>query len=186
MRFTKMLANMISAGCFLVTLTFVLPAGQTTEKSLADSSKTAVHSMSLKPQTTCPVMGEAIDKKQYVDYNGRRIYVCCAGCIDKVKSDPGMFIKKLEETGQSAELIGEKMKMENKDLKTGPKMKKTDVKKMKNPGDSSIAAPDKGYWTCTMHPEIHNKEPGSCPLCGMKLVFKGSETDTEKMKSTGN
>jgi membrane fusion protein, copper/silver efflux system len=26
------------------------------------------------------------------------------------------------------------------------------------------------YWTCPMHPEIHQKGPGSCPKCGMELV----------------
>lgn len=25
-------------------------------------------------------------------------------------------------------------------------------------------------YTCTMHPEIHRPAPGSCPICGMKLV----------------
>ena len=25
-------------------------------------------------------------------------------------------------------------------------------------------------WTCPMHPEIVRKEPGNCPICGMKLV----------------
>ena len=24
-------------------------------------------------------------------------------------------------------------------------------------------------WTCPMHPEIIRKEPGNCPICGMKL-----------------
>ncbi len=27
-----------------------------------------------------------------------------------------------------------------------------------------------GYYTCTMHPEIHMHEPGKCPICGMPLV----------------
>jgi hypothetical protein len=25
-------------------------------------------------------------------------------------------------------------------------------------------------WTCTMHPEVVQSEPGKCPKCGMKLV----------------
>jgi hypothetical protein len=28
------------------------------------------------------------------------------------------------------------------------------------------------YWTCPMHPEVKEKEPGKCPICGMKLVEK--------------
>ncbi len=26
------------------------------------------------------------------------------------------------------------------------------------------------YWTCTMHPSVRLKEPGTCPICGMDLV----------------
>ncbi len=26
------------------------------------------------------------------------------------------------------------------------------------------------YYTCSMHPQIHEKKPGKCPLCGMALV----------------
>jgi hypothetical protein len=26
------------------------------------------------------------------------------------------------------------------------------------------------YWTCTMHPQVREKQPGNCPICGMKLV----------------
>lgn len=26
------------------------------------------------------------------------------------------------------------------------------------------------YWTCSMHPQIHQDEPGNCPICGMTLV----------------
>lgn len=25
-------------------------------------------------------------------------------------------------------------------------------------------------WTCSMHPQIHQKEPGKCPICGMDLI----------------
>src|SRR2546430_6566862 len=26
------------------------------------------------------------------------------------------------------------------------------------------------YWTCTMHPSVHSKDPGKCPICSMDLV----------------
>ena len=59
----------------------------------------------LVPQTTCPVMGGKIDKTQYVDYQGMRIYICCPGCKDAVTKDPEKYIKKLESMGQSVEII---------------------------------------------------------------------------------
>jgi Cu(I)/Ag(I) efflux system membrane fusion protein len=33
-----------------------------------------------------------------------------------------------------------------------------------------IALADVDYWTCTMHPSVHSKSPGKCPICGMDLV----------------
>ena len=31
------------------------------------------------------------------------------------------------------------------------------------------ATPTDATWTCPMHPQIIRKEPGTCPICGMKL-----------------
>lgn len=52
-----------------------------------------------KAQTTCPIMGGAVDKSKFVDYDGKRIYVCCAGCIATVKKDPAKYVKQLEAAG---------------------------------------------------------------------------------------
>ncbi|MBS1520665.1 MAG: efflux RND transporter periplasmic adaptor subunit [Bacteroidetes bacterium] len=27
-----------------------------------------------------------------------------------------------------------------------------------------------GYYTCSMHPQVHEAHPGNCPICGMKLI----------------
>jgi membrane fusion protein, copper/silver efflux system len=35
---------------------------------------------------------------------------------------------------------------------------------------NKIALADADYWTCTMHPSVHSKTPGKCPICGMDLV----------------
>jgi len=58
-----------------------------------------------KPQTTCPVLGGEINKSLYVDYQGKRIYVCCSDCIEAVKKNPEKYIKKLEEQGVTLENI---------------------------------------------------------------------------------
>ena len=51
-------------------------------------------------QTTCPVMdGKKIEKDQYVDHDGKRIYVCCKGCIGKIQADPAPYVAKLEQAG---------------------------------------------------------------------------------------
>ncbi|MEE9369218.1 MAG: hypothetical protein V3V05_10230 [Pontiella sp.] len=52
-----------------------------------------------KKQTTYPVMGGKINKAQYADVQGKRIYVCCMGCIAKIKANPSKYIKQLEAEG---------------------------------------------------------------------------------------
>lgn len=61
------------------------PTGSTQEAGLA--------------QTTCPVMGGAINKDLFFDYEGKRIYVCCEGCLGKVEEDPEKYVKQLEDEG---------------------------------------------------------------------------------------
>jgi len=56
-----------------------------------------------EPQTVCPVMGGKINKKLHVDVDGKRLYVCCAGCIAPIKKDPSKYIKKLEAQGVAVE-----------------------------------------------------------------------------------
>ena len=55
--------------------------------------------VAVKVQTLCPVMGGTINKSKFVDYDGKRIYVCCDGCIDKVKKDPAKYVRQMEEKG---------------------------------------------------------------------------------------
>src|SRR4030042_3958256 len=47
-------------------------------------------------QSLCPVMGNPVNKQVYADYNGKRVYFCCAPCIDSFKKDPETYMKKLE------------------------------------------------------------------------------------------
>lgn len=67
----------------------------------------------------------------------------------------------------------------------------------------------KAYYTCSMHPQIHEDHPGNCPVCGMKLIkveltgsgntasdkltltatqieLAGIRTDTVREQNTGN
>ena len=52
-----------------------------------------------KKQTACPVMGGKINKAQYADVKGKRIYVCCFGCIATIKANPDPYIKQMEAEG---------------------------------------------------------------------------------------
>jgi Cu(I)/Ag(I) efflux system membrane fusion protein len=36
---------------------------------------------------------------------------------------------------------------------------------------------DQQIWTCSMHPQIRQNEPGDCPICGMELIPLKDESD---------
>jgi len=46
---------------------------------------------------------------------------------------------------------------------------------------------DVDYYTCTMHPSVHEKEPGKCPICSMDLVpvMKGAVTPAQVSSAPG-
>jgi YHS domain-containing protein len=162
----KKWANIIPATCVAGLLMASFSLGQSEKGAKVDTAKTAAHVKQLKPQTTCPVSGDPIDKKLYVDYKGKRIYVCCASCIAPLKKNPEKYIKKLESMGQGVESIAAASSQDGNSIKT----------------DTSKTS-EAGYWTCPMHPEIHQSGPGQCPICGMNLVYKKIEKDTTKMKA---
>src|SRR5215469_8290313 len=38
------------------------------------------------------------------------------------------------------------------------------------PAVTTVAESNVDYYTCTMHPSVHSKTPGKCPICSMDLV----------------
>ena len=69
-------------------------------------------------------------------------------------------------------------------------------------------AQSKAYYTCSMHPQVHEEKPGNCPICSMKLIkveltnynnktagnimltatqlqLAGIQTDTVRVENTG-
>lgn len=56
------------------------------------------------------------------------------------------------------------------------------------PAGKTAADADIDYYTCTMHPSVHSKDPGKCPICSMDLVpvmKKVSNETTAKGNSDG-
>jgi Cu(I)/Ag(I) efflux system membrane fusion protein len=47
---------------------------------------------------------------------------------------------------------------------------------------SEAVEPEIEYWTCTMHPEVRQSDPGNCPKCGMELVPKYVGSDEPGVK----
>lgn len=92
MNATKFIMRAVIASGALVTAAAFADEAPVTDATPAEQKQ-------ITPQATCPVMGGKINKELYVDAEGKRIYVCCNGCIAAVKQDPAKYIQKLEEQG---------------------------------------------------------------------------------------
>ena len=54
-------------------------------------------------QEVCPIEGKRINKKWYLDYNGKRIYFCSPSAHKKFMKDPDRYMEELEERGVELE-----------------------------------------------------------------------------------
>lgn len=51
-------------------------------------------------QTECPVMGGAINKAIFVEYQGKKVYFCCDPCKEKFEAAPEQYVAKLPQFNQ--------------------------------------------------------------------------------------
>ena len=70
----------------------------------------------LKLQTTCPVLGNKINKSVYTDYQGQRIYFCCPGCKGNFLKDPEKYFKKIQDDGVLLESVQKKCPVMSGDI----------------------------------------------------------------------
>lgn len=55
------------------------------------------------PQKLCPLTLDPINRQFHVDYEGKRVYVCCPHCVETVKANPKKYIRQLEAEGITLE-----------------------------------------------------------------------------------
>lgn len=56
-------------------------------------------------QTLCPIMGNPVNKEIFVDYHGKRIYFCCAGCDSTFMEDPEKYLDQMKADGIEPEAV---------------------------------------------------------------------------------
>jgi len=60
-------------------------------------------------QKTCPVSvsvgGTPVRRDSWVDYEGKRVYLCCDGCASAFNKDPERYVKKLEDMGEEVAVL---------------------------------------------------------------------------------
>ena len=74
-----------------------------------------------------------------------------------------------KDTSSSAKVEQEKKALADEMKKTSEEMEKTS-KELEKKADQT--KPQAFYYTCVMHPQVHENHPGKCPICGMTLVKK--------------
>ena len=107
-----------------------------------------------------PVCGMTVDPNAAAgsqEYDGQIYYFCSAHCLKKFREDPERFLK------NSAEANVEQPVVELR---------------------SVTAAPEASAYTCPMHPEVRQDQPGSCPKCGMALEPVTVSAPKEKIEYT--
>ena len=66
------------------------PADSTSETQSAAPATAAA-----AEQTICPVMGGPINKDIFVEYEGKKVYFCCAQCKGEFEKEPEKYLSKL-------------------------------------------------------------------------------------------
>lgn len=109
--YSRLIIGLISSA-FVLSLVFNTNVNAHTKGKGHKHTKECTHAIQksdtddgLKAQTTCPVMGNPINKNLHVDVDGYRFYVCCNACIDKIKADPKQAIADLKKAGQKPEKL---------------------------------------------------------------------------------
>lgn len=94
-------------------------------------------------QTTAidPVCGMTVDTSKALnfDHGGTKYYFCSGGCREKFTKNPDHYLNLVTEKKQTQHSHENGQTNEN------------------------------AIYTCPMHPEVKQKGPGSCPICGMAL-----------------
>jgi Cu+-exporting ATPase len=97
-----------------------------------------------------PVCGMTVDPsraKHTFEHEGKSVYFCSAGCLAKFRADPARYTQTAPAAAPHAER------------------------------PAAPTGSDEVEYTCPMHPQIVQKGPGSCPICGMALEPKEITAD---------
>lgn len=56
--------------------------------------------------TVCPITGDKVSPKAFVDYEGKRYHFCCQNCVKKFKKNPEKYLAKMATGGSGEEHAG--------------------------------------------------------------------------------
>lgn len=116
----------------------------------------------MKQKTTLdPVCKMEIKKESpfHATYKGNQYYFCSGKCLSKFVDNPENYLQQKKPSSSYCPEC---------DISLYP---------------NSLSGTQDTEWTCPMHPEIIQKQPGNCPICGMalepRIAVPGSEINPE-------
>jgi len=89
----------LAASLLLIGL-FVLQGCKKSEPAAPSGTEAEQVASATIEQTTCPIMGNAINKAIFTEYKGKKVYFCCPGCEEKFNEEPEKYIAKLPQFKQ--------------------------------------------------------------------------------------
>jgi Cu+-exporting ATPase len=110
-----------------------------------------------------PVCGMTVDParaKHTFERDGKTIFFCSAGCVEKFRADPARYGDAPALAGTSPMGSGAK----------APSLARANARAESPASYKALHdATGTAEFTCPMHPEIVSDAPGACPICGMAL-----------------
>src|SRR5689334_6979194 len=106
--------------------------------------------LKILPQDKDPVCGMPVSpetSKHSYRHGGKTFFFCCAGCLEKFKSDPGAYLKGSPQKGSH----------------------QAAASSLVTPGPPLATAAESISYVCPMCPDVRSPHPAPCPKCGMAL-----------------
>lgn len=106
----------------------------------------------LERDPVCGMQVNPATTKHVHEHNGKKVYFCCAHCLEKFKAHPEAYLNKPAANAPGLVMLG------------------MPAPKSAAPAHlTSVSAPSAAAYVCPMCPEIRETKPGACPSCGMAL-----------------
>ena len=99
------------------------------------------------------------------EHDGKIYYFCSKGCLQRFQADPQKYLDPAYRPGMHAMHAAPAPLTLVKHRPAAPGASLTTVDRRGGSSDP----PDAREYTCPMHPEVRQRGPGSCPICGMAL-----------------
>jgi P-type Cu+ transporter len=115
----------------------------------------------LEKDPVCGMNVNPATAKNVHEHDGKKFYFCCTGCAEKFKSNPAEYLNPTAVPKSALVTLG--MPADPKPVP--PQSPPTRLQSAPKPGSPSTAP----AYVCPMCPEVHEKQPGACPSCGMGL-----------------